>query len=114
MKYLLAIVLLFSSGHASAYLYITGSNLLKYCELQNNKGGSCLDYVMGVKNTYDTFVDLEMVGKSMCLPVNAEAGQLVRIVTKYLQEHPKDLHYRASDLVIPALTAAFPCEPVSE
>jgi hypothetical protein len=39
----------------------------------------------------------------------AEAGQLVKIVLKYIREHPEEAHLRTYLLVGRALQKAFPC-----
>ena len=40
---------------------------------------------------------------------NVTQGQVERIVKKYLQEHPKDLHEGRWALTVKALVDAFPC-----
>ena len=48
--------------------------------------------------------------KIYCLPpTGIENDQLVRVVKKYLDEHPEDLHQSARILVLLALSEAFPC-----
>ena len=48
--------------------------------------------------------------KIYCLPAaGIEIDQLVRVVNKFLDEHPEDLHLTARILVLLALTGAFPC-----
>jgi hypothetical protein len=46
-----------------------------------------------------------------CLPNQAEISseQAVLIVQKYLSDHPEELNKSALELVIGALTTAFPC-----
>ena len=34
-----------------------------------------------------------------CQPMDATSGQLVKVVTKYLNEHPEDLHLVAGSFV---------------
>ena len=63
--------------------------------------GYRLAYILGV---YDASSDV-----SICGPSQATAGQLVAIVLKHLAEHPQKLHGKASDLVLNALSSAFPC-----
>jgi hypothetical protein len=38
-------------------------------------------------------------------------GQAMRVVLRYLQEHPAELHRRAHVLIVEALWGAFPCPP---
>jgi len=112
MKYLLLIVLLFSFGQARAdtmiRVYYTGNMLLKICESYTNtnrpnalvdavRGGTCIGYILGV-------------AEGRCVPNSSSGDQLLRIVIKYLQENPQDLHKGASGLIGNALARAFPCE----
>lgn len=98
MKYLLTIVLLFSFNQAAALGFITGSRLLEVCEARLSETGSaakgniCLGFVMGIADAHDTFTDWGVMSPRWCFPDNIETGQLIRIVTKSLQEHPEDLH----------------------
>jgi len=43
-----------------------------------------------------------------CLP-KAESGQLVRIVLKYIRNHPEEAHQPTAFLIVVALQEAFPC-----
>jgi len=119
MKYLLIIVLLCTFSQARAVeseSYYTGNELLEKCEACINetsvaKGNACAGYILGISDLHEMFVALGMLKKGWCKPlVSVETNQLVRIVTKFLQEHPEDLHFAASELVADALTKAFPCE----
>jgi len=119
MKYLLMIVLLFSFNQARAAtvesLY-TGNELLDRCEAYLSdtgsaaKGNTCFGYLAGIADAHDDFVAGGLHGKEWCKPENMKGKQLVRIVTKYLQEHPENLHYTAASLVANAFRKAFPCE----
>ena len=60
-----------------------------------------MGYIVGV---YDT-----ASGVAICGPEEANAGELVAVVEKYLAEHPEQLHTKASDIVIKALSTVFPC-----
>jgi hypothetical protein len=44
-----------------------------------------------------------------CLPDGATVGQAVRVVVKYLNDHPEDLNLDERELVDVALGLAFPC-----
>ena len=44
-----------------------------------------------------------------CPPDNATIGQSVRVVVKYLEDHPAELHEQDSLLIVKALDGAFPC-----
>jgi len=116
MKYLLMVVLLFSFNQAAALSFLSGSELLERCEAHLSetgsvaKGNTCYGFVVGIEDAQDTFTALGKMSPLWCSPDEVSAGQLIRVVTKYLREHPESLHRSASSLVANALGFAFPCE----
>jgi len=115
MKYLLTIVLLFSFNQAAAVSFMSGSELLERCEARLSetgsaaKGNTCVGFLTGVADAHDNFTSWEVMSPLWCLPVMG-TDQLIRVVTKHLQENPEDLHHTAASLITNALAAAFPCE----
>lgn len=62
------------------------------------------NYILGVSDG--------LTGTSLyyyCPPVNIDRGSLREIVTRYLKQHPEDLHVPAGALVTAALIEAHPC-----
>jgi len=116
MKYLLMIVLLFSFSQAAALGFLTGSDLLERCEARLSETGSiprgntCYGFVIGIQSAHQNFIVSGEMSPLWCSPHNVGTSQLIRVVTKYLQEHPEDLHFWASSMVLNALKLAFPCE----
>ncbi len=47
---------------------------------------------------------------SVCLPDGVTGDQTVRVVIKFLQDHPETLNKDETTLVKAAFTKAFPCE----
>ena len=47
-------------------------------------------------------------------PDGVKREQVVRIVVKYLEDNPKDLHRDEGLLVAAALVAAYPCKPADK
>jgi hypothetical protein len=45
----------------------------------------------------------------VCFPENSTLGQDIRIIKKYLEDHPEDLHASGRVLILKALAKAFPC-----
>ena len=56
------------------------------------------------------FVITQTKTKLYCKPKNIPAKQLMKIMNKYLDEHPEDLHYEFGQILIEALVEAFPCK----
>jgi len=105
-----------------------GNELLKQCtsaifsiesEVYKKEGDEfntafCLGIVRGVKDTLGTLSSVEGVllpVYRVCFPKKGiSVGQAVRIVVKYLNEHPEDLHAYEAILVMKAFYQAYPCK----
>lgn len=107
-----------ASGSAMA---IDGNDLLSACQatIKFSEGdkrvsgvdvGQCTGIAEGVEGTVMVLNDSLPANLKTCYP---EAGttniQKARIVVKYLQEHPDQLHLPASALTLIAYKNAFPC-----
>jgi hypothetical protein len=88
----------------------TGNDLLRYCKNYERDDatfveGVCAGHVVGV---FDMMVEFPIPGARIC-PGRVERGQVVRVVVKYVKEHPEQLHLPAVVLTKTALVNAFPC-----
>jgi hypothetical protein len=106
----LAVMLLLQSAQSQA-AFQTGSDLLQKCESDSAaQYNACAGYVIGLVDYQGTLVAWSLVEKPIfCTPDNARASQLVKVVTKWLNEHPEKLHQSASSSVPIALYDALPC-----
>lgn len=106
-----------------------GNNLLQRCneavrQAETNFRNTtldaewCLGYVGGFVDSLDAVemyesADFEEYKSNrralICFPEDSTIGQDIRIVVKFLQDHPEKLHYRERNLVFMALQQAFPC-----
>ncbi len=94
-----------------SYAY-TGNELEKkmveYEKLDNDitinftASGNYSGYVTGVADATN--------GLFWCNPGNITYNQEFKVVSKYLNNNPEKLHLKAVDLVVQALTEAFPCK----
>ena len=117
MKKLITAVLLTAAliPAASFASFKTGNTLLAEC---TNKGleivdfmdkSSCNAYIMGSEDTHEIAVlYLGEMKPLFCLPKGATIGQRVKIVVKYMNENPEDLHFPASLILPMAFKKAFP------
>ncbi len=96
---------------AKAITGMTGNELLGYCE---NEGvysqGLCDGFIDGAGDGFQSYA--LYIGRRLpfCYPEGATVGQVRRVIVKYLEEHPQDLHYSAADSAFIALGDAFPCD----
>jgi phosphosulfolactate phosphohydrolase-like enzyme len=71
-------------------------------------GSYCAGFVVGV---VDTLMSASLTSKTTyCIPTNADNDQLIRVVSKYLNDNPAKLNEPASFLVTGAMIDAFPCK----
>jgi len=75
----------------------------------------CIGYVEGVSDgvfeevAFAHAMSNKEPAKPYCLPEDTENGQLIRIVLKYVRDHPEEAHYSTAFLIVKALREAFPC-----
>lgn len=87
----------------------TGSRLLEMCSADESGNQSyCLGYIAAMADTFSC--DSPLMGFSWKPSSRITNGQLVKVVTKWMNDHPENLHYSASSLVANALQDAFPCQ----
>ena len=105
----LAVMLLLSAQSQAAYY--SGGDLLQKCESDSAAMyNACAGYIMGIDDYQGTLVNWSLLDEPyFCTPDSAKMSQLVKVVTKYLNEHPEKLHLDAGSLVANALNEPFPC-----
>jgi len=105
----------------------TGSDLLRRCSAvgalkagdnvspqqlieHSRHVGSCEGYIAGVNDMMMSHLaDTPKSTLKYCLPSGVEMDQLQRVVKKWLEDNPSQLHLPAGVTVIRALIQAFPC-----
>jgi len=120
-----ALVWMLASGCALAEV-TDGNQLLENCRLlikiidQDNisptaadyvKGGRCVGMVEGVRNTMGYLNNLVPKDYKVCFPKSGiQNNQAVRIVEKYLRDHPEQLNDDQTLLTMLAFKVAYPCK----
>jgi hypothetical protein len=83
--------------------------------LETQNAVACIAYVEGVVHGVSQEVDFShaMTNKEplrpFCLPDDVENAQLVRVVLKFIGNHPEEAHQSTAFLIVLALREAFPC-----
>jgi hypothetical protein len=110
-----------SAGQTVAYK--DGNRLLSSCDTEDfREKAYCCGYIAGAMDSQVTFQEsmkatvqvLKPDSKPMpnlyCLPDGGlEMGQALRVVVKWLKDHPEKLHQRADALILNAFVDGFPC-----
>lgn len=94
--------------------FYTGEALFAQCSARPGEADyaahslRCAGYVLGVSDAQQAAQGAGARGR-VCLPATATANQVVATVGAYLVAHPEKRPLAAQDLVIEALSAAYPC-----
>ncbi|WP_448091798.1 Rap1a/Tai family immunity protein [Pseudomonas lini] len=113
-----ALVGTFANGGAMA---ADGNTLLSQCKIAIRgdanvesydalQAGLCIGLIQGVRQTMLTYVDMLPKQERACFPERMTNNQGTRVVVKYLEDHPKSLHYPDTLLAMAAYRDAFPCK----
>lgn len=104
-KYLLLLLILpLFCGADINRVFITGNNLLEYCQQSSN---FCFGYVTAVvDDTSITYGD----ASNYCLPADINAETLQQSVIDYMLAHPGQLELPGPDVVTLALIKSYPCQ----
>jgi hypothetical protein len=86
----------------------TGNGLLEACTSIPEMQIACIEYVSGVADGASA-VQREARSRSVCIPRDAQLGQMKDVVVNYLQAHPEIRQNHSGELVLDALQRAFPC-----
>jgi hypothetical protein len=116
MKYILA-VLLYLSIPSSALAYEKAEELLWACTADRTESPEkafekmhCIGYVTGILDGIQLVFGIRPESKFFCPPAGGmSVDQQIHIVTKWLEDNPKELHKGARMLVLIAYAKAFPC-----
>ena len=105
----LAVMLLLSAQSQAGFN--DGRTLLRECESDSlAKLGLCYGYITGIADYQTTLLNWsDLDDPYFCMTESGSSDQLIKVVTKYLNEHPEDLHLSAGGSVANALSDAFPC-----
>jgi Rap1a immunity proteins len=101
----------------------TGNDLLPVCSVavdfldkknvsrdDANDALECLQYVSGFLDGYAVASTVEKGKPFICFPKDSNTGQMVRVVVKWLRDHPEKLNLAASDCVFAAVGEAYMCK----
>ncbi len=83
---------------------------------QTSESMMCMGYVEGfieaswVDWNYQKQIAAKQTTQYFCNPNNVENAQLVRIVLKYINDHPEKANRQTAELTSLALSEAFPCK----
>ena len=123
----IAINLLPTRSHAQQPQVTTGLDLLNKCQpavdmaskdlthFEGLEAASCMGYILGMKDMLTMWhIHSRGFGEEgqiqMCVPNEATVAELVRVVVKFLNDNPTELHEQEAAVVVSAFVSAYPCK----
>lgn len=99
-------------GQQEPSVYIHGGNAEALVNDCDKTGPYCLGYILGVVDMHSALNAAVPNTKdnNYCVPDNATATQLAKVVVKFGKEHPEELNEAALVMVFNAFVRAFPCK----
>lgn len=76
--------------------------------------GQCLGYVNGVDEGVRLAYDIQHETQPYCLPDEVTKGQTMRILIKFIKDHPEKAHFQTRVLLVESFMEAFPCKTKSK
>ena len=91
--------------------FISGNKLAENMQ-EYNKFLAGVEYSYGASASFSAYVTgvADTIDNLWCSSSSVTVGQIVKVVSKYLENNPEKLHLSASSLIMAALMQAFPCE----
>jgi len=86
-----------------------GNGLYELCTGKVDDQLQCVRFIQGALDEYRALVSIKAVAEVVCVPPNAEVGQVVEVVTNRLRDHPEKRQYGSGSLIFGALMEVFPC-----
>lgn len=71
-------------------------------------GSICISYISGILDTL-IFDNTVLKIRLFCIPKDITSDQAIRVIVKYLEDHPEQLNDPAIILVLTAFKTYFPC-----
>jgi len=106
---------LFSFSTITSVQAETGETWLSTCEADSFlKQSYCFGYLRGLKDMYSSIREELLYFQKMplitCLPPNMTLDQMVKIMRKYLNDNPEQLHRKMTTLYQIKMMKTFPCK----
>jgi hypothetical protein len=110
VRFILASVLFLTLTSAEARDVDTGNFFLPWCQKAiSNPVDFASGVCMGIVRATSIMGRTIEGPLHLCVPDEATNGQMLRIVVRYLDEHPEELHLPFQILAWRALSGAWPC-----
>jgi Rap1a immunity proteins len=100
----------------------SGKAFLSLCEdaadstskQSHSQEGECFGYVHGVDDGIGIAYDIIGQPKSYCFPDGVTHGQMMRVLIKFIKDHPEKAHSQTRVLEMRSFMDAFPCKRPSK
>ena len=88
----------------------SGRWLTDVCKSEDNTDRlACFVYIRGVRDGMKLTMHVRDTKPAVCFPSNVDHEMVRRVIVKYGDEHPEDLHHSPSTVAFFAMNRAWPC-----
>ena len=91
---------------------MTGEDLTQDCSTSSAPSlqNLCFSYLVGGLDMLDSFEASTNLPNLACVPPDVTGGQLAKVVAKYGNDHPQELHLQGAAFILKAFDDAWPCK----
>jgi hypothetical protein len=109
MKALVLAVLAFGlSGGVHAQSFFSGNDVYEWCR-DNARKPLCTSFIAGATDMIAAYQLANRTPRTLCVPTQANLGQVVDVVVAWLERHPADRHRQAASIVALSLHEVWEC-----
>lgn len=107
-RFLVRVLLAIPMGAHAA----SGNDLLGWCESPAGSAGerACIGYIAGFRTGYELRASSELDCSVFETPEEVTNTQTMRVVVKWMQENPEQLHSSIEFVMLQSLSGIFPCD----
>jgi hypothetical protein len=117
LLWLFAVPLVAAQGQEQHFWNSSGNEFISLCvpdEPTNLHWDECMGYVIGIDDGIQLAYDIQGKPQPYCIPSEVTTGQMVRVLIKFIKDHPEKAHSKTSVLAVESFITAFPCKRPSK
>ena len=89
---------------------LNGNDITCDLKTENFDNGYCLGSISAISDMHMIITRIRNVKPLFCFPEEVTNEQTIKVINKYMEDNPQDLHQEFNALAIVAIKKAFPCE----
>jgi hypothetical protein len=109
MKFVVMAIFAFGiGGIAHAQSFFSGNEVYGWCR-DNARKSLCTSFIGGATDMIVAYQLANRTPRTLCIPHQANLGQVVDVVVAWLERHPAERHQQAASIVALSLHEVWQC-----